>query len=187
MLDPENPIDQATLLEACRLHPRAAAKGLDTAVRVNTNAAGNGYVAILADGRCETFSKKYVGKKQKPTSAVRQSEAVTQAFRNEVLDQTRGFRLSSGLGGCDTVHVGHVGKHEFAALVSLFCREKGIQRNDIALEKRLQRSHHEHKEWYFKDDKLAAEWAFFHRHHAQLEMQSARENLSRPRQQVSLS
>jgi len=183
LLNPHDAADQQTLVDACRAHPRAVEKGLDKVDRVELNAEGNGYIAVLQDGRHETFSKKHVGSKRRRPNAARnkrRSDAI-EAFRNEVLQQTRGHRLATGHGGDgEATHVGHVGPTEFRDIVTLFCAKRGIQdAGCIPLEKRLQRSHHAHKHWYLQDVHLAADWREFHQRHAQLEMQTAQENLRR--------
>lgn len=183
LLDPTSPRDQERLQEYARNHPRAADKGLDKVVRVKLNSNKDGYVALLSDYTEIPFSKKYVGRKKTINSVHFKEKNVREAFRNEVLDQTRKVRFHAGYGGRGAeMHVGHVGNNEFKALCDKFLSNKGLSISNISVEKRKQRSHHKYDCWYFTNTELANSWSQFHQENAEMVMQTSHENLTRKRQ-----
>ena len=155
-------------------HPHYMQKELDKAVRVELNPSDcRGLVAVMSDGRIVPFS---YAKCIKGTSSVQE---VKKAFRNEVLDQTRGVRFSQNAGGNQDVHVGHVGPTEFDAIVALFLSTQGKHVTDIEITNKKQREYHLYESPYLRDTKLAHQFRIFHKVHAQLMMQSKDDNLRR--------
>ena len=186
MMDPANPQDQKKLQAACRQHPRAVEKGLDKVGHVKLNPEGNGFVAVLSNGSEMSFSKKHLKNNNKCVDTTLLHKGyVQEAFRNEVLDQTRDMRISEGYGGRGAdMHVSHIGQTEFKALWSNFLNNKNLCMDKVQVKKKKQRSHHLYECWYFTDRDLARDWKDFHKEHAMMTMQTSGENLTRKRQKV---
>ncbi len=95
-----------------------------------------------------------------------------QAARQEVRDQTRGFRAQHpGYEDGTQFHVGHDYENgkRFNEILHDFLEEKNVV---VETEKIPQTWH-----WKFKDRELAAEWSAYHRKHAILRMETASDNL----------
>lgn len=105
----------------------------------------------------------------------------TVAFRNEVSYQTRRFRYESGFeANGKWFHVGHVGPEEFKDLLARFLREQGMLLENIKVSKQTHEAYDITlvDQPFLLDRDLAYKWKDFHQENAQLQIQSAFENMA---------
>lgn len=190
--------DERMLLGLLRYHPRPEKVSGATGVRLN--AFGNGVLMRFADGRpdetvsvytcCEALGRGLAG----ANAAARASDArlherdVTQALRNEVLEQTRAVREAAGLMGKGlTTHVGHgEGERAFVAIKRRFLARPEVPALEAIEIVRRKLPRLEYTSPFLRDEALAEAWRRFHAAEATLFMQTASDNLRRSERPLSV-
>jgi hypothetical protein len=165
-------VRQNELLELARRHPDAARKQLHLATEIKLNKFRNGLVAVLSNGKEESFS--FVKCFQTTVPSTRN---VVEAFRNTVDYQTHGFRVANGYERQgDAFHVGHVGDFEFKDLMDTFLRTHNLRLEAIGIRKTQLRPGLDYTSYVLSDEHLAAAWQTFHDQKCSLLMQTPTEN-----------
>ena len=186
LVDEDIDASQDFLLWLVRHHPKSTKTRNVTRVLSNTRIGGkgDGFCIEFQDGHfdsvsykkcCTSINKERVEENDVETNVTSNSD-LQEAMRNEVLSQTRTYRLNQGYGGDgDEMHVGHgTGEQAFCEIARSFIATVD---KPIVLEKRKQRSHHTYTVYYFKDTQLAEQWRRFHQDRASLKMQTREDNI----------
>lgn len=174
-----NKLDNDFLTMLFQTHPRVREKCRGRAIaywRISDD--NRGIAVVFTDETSETVSwNKMVQSYCKGTSFAHtkaKQHDVIKAFRREVAQQISDYRFEHGH-GMDPAewHVGHDYNtaHRFVELVKMFLTTSDKQLSDIKIVKQYARQHH------FADRALARAWQEFHKTHAVLRMEPAKENL----------
>jgi hypothetical protein len=143
-----------------------------------------GFKAVFDGGESVTFSYNtcldgwMTAVKGAPVKDYRKAD-VTEAFRNEVAEQTRDVRYSSGLPRGADYHVGHDWENgnAFKNILKDFVAEKSLDLESIAIDKR-DMPDIDYKVPHIADAELAHSWREYHRSRAGgMRMERAEDNL----------